>query len=133
MLPSVFPGASLEVAVVRADRIKKGDIVCFPIDGHNMAVHRVIAIEHGKKEAVLVIRGDAQPIAETVPATAIAYRVERVKQRYFGYDAEGIVGRTFSLVAVSDGPIMGVIKKSLVRGSSLCLRAWKRYHGSSTH
>ncbi len=127
MLPSLFPDARLEVSAAHADRIRKGDVVCYPVDERNMTVHRVVGVERREGEIVFLTRGDAQLYAEEIPASAIAYRVERVEQRGVSYDVADTVGRAFCRIALSEGAMSWVVRRNLAWAASLWLRACKKY------
>lgn len=103
MLPSILPGSSLAVRAVGSERPRVGDVVCFPGRSGNVVAHRVVGVEDGVRggdERLLVIRGDAHSVGETVSLSAIAYRVTRVSYGPFGYDCDGALGKMISRVVL---------------------------------
>jgi hypothetical protein len=93
----------LQVEPVRIEEIARGDVVCFPGDRETVVAHRVIGRTGDVESRLFAIRGDAQEVAEHVPAAAIAYVVTRVEHPLFSYDTRGVLGRCIARFALRHG------------------------------
>lgn len=126
MIPSIFPGAKLEVSMVKIESVQIGDILCYLGQGKEIVTHRVVHIEMKDNSRFFFLRGDAQEKREQVPASAIVYRVTRVKQRFLSYETTGIVGKLLSQFAVLEGSIWSRIRHTVCSGCSYSYHLWTR-------
>ena len=102
MLPSILPGALLEVHPVDRETIRVGDILCYPGDGRTMIAHRIVGLAGEGGERVCIVRGDAQRTPVEVPIDGMASRVSRVCYPVGSYSVDGPVGS--GLVATNRAP-----------------------------
>lgn len=100
MLPTVLPGSTLHVLPANGETLAVGDIVCYPTTTGVVVAHRVVSNSGSNGTAVLMIRGDAQAIEESVPRSAMSYVVRRVEHPLLSYDTESRLGRFFSTMAL---------------------------------
>lgn len=126
MLPSIFPGAILEVTPADVDLVQEGDILCYPGHGMYMVAHRVMRIQKESHQVSLYMRGDAQQCEEIVPGSAIAYRVSKIRQRFLSYDTASMVGRLFFYISRGDKGFWLLIRKTISRSCYCTYRFWSR-------
>lgn len=69
MLPTIFPGDTLEIRRQRFENATAGDIVLAVIRGH-LCTHRVVRQEFRLGRRVLITRGDSLPLEDPDPVTA---------------------------------------------------------------
>jgi signal peptidase I len=76
MEPAIGTGALALVQRVPASEVRVGDVVTVPTSTGSRVTHRVFAVDGGSPEAVLTLRGDANPTPDPQPyAVSSADRV----------------------------------------------------------
>ncbi len=103
MIPSIFPGSTLHVRKINPGSVKVGDILCYPESNQRMEAHRVVRAKKGLKGLVFITKGDAQDHTREIQASAAAYVVVRVENRFLSYNIEGLVGDTVTHLALREG------------------------------
>jgi hypothetical protein len=121
MLPAILPGSRLHVVSAKPEALISGDVVCYVGQGAVVVAHRVVRGLMGSAGDGLVVKGDSQSQEETLPASAVMYRVLRVERGLLSYETDGIVGRTFAHLALSNGPAAKTLQFSLRMGIRLAV------------
>ncbi|MDD5305889.1 MAG: hypothetical protein PHU25_01075 [Deltaproteobacteria bacterium] len=121
MLPTILPGSRLHVAPARPDDLRPGDVACYIGQGSAVVAHRVVSTVGGEGNGTLVVKGDSQPTPETLPKSAVMYRVLRVENRFISYDTDGMMGRALARMALSDGIAVKGLQCALRTGISLAV------------
>ncbi len=128
MLPSILPGARLELAPVAPGALRVGDVICFLGEDGGGVAHRLVAMRNGADGVHLVVRGDAQTVCEEVPAQAVIARVEVVHNPRFSYSADGPVGAAFAALALRAGWSLSVMRRLAMIGGSMVRGARLFFH-----
>lgn len=128
MLPAILPGSTVEIAQVSADEVYVGDVICYINENKDIVAHRVVGIDGLGDDLAFITRGDAQDQCGQIPQQAVVGVVKAVNNRFFSYGSDGLIGRTFSGLALARNFPWTALHRTLVMGSKILARLAKGYN-----